>query len=71
MPAFSYGKRKIYSAFGFLLESEIELPGLISANETTEPDVRILFGEVPECVLSPLDRTDWHEYSAHEAILSA
>lgn len=69
MPSFSCEKRKVYSAFGFLLESEISVPGLRPFDCDSEPDVRVIFGTVPEEPESPFEKSFAHSFSSREAIL--
>ena len=60
-------KQKIYSAFGFLLESEIDLPELIPGEGITE--VGIIFGQIPEALHAPEEKNPWYEMSSDEYIL--
>jgi hypothetical protein len=69
MPSLNCEKRKVYSAFGFLLESEISVPGLKPVVCDSEPDVRVVFGKVKAEPESPYEKTFTHSFSPREAIL--
>jgi len=60
-------KQKVYSAFGFLLESEMDLPELIPGEGI--PEVRIIFGQIPIALDDPEEKSPWYEISSDEYIL--
>lgn len=69
MPSRGSLKRKVYSAFGFLVESEIEIPGLAAVHSNSPSDVRVFFGRVPDKIAEPYETAFRKEYSAREAKL--
>jgi len=59
--------KKIYAAFGLIIKSEIDLPGLIPA--TGHADVEIVYGEAPAGLETPLAMTPWFQIADGQFLL--
>ncbi len=56
-----------YTAFGLILDSELKLPELFSAEG--QADIKIVWGNVPDRLEVPLDQSPWWEITANEYLL--
>lgn len=65
---FPIKKRYKYSAFGFIISSELELPELIACEG--QEDVCITFGEVPAIIENPIEVTPKYQISETEFLLT-
>lgn len=61
------GSSNIYTAFGLIFDSEMELPELIPA--AGQADVKIVWGKVPDHLESPIEKTPWLETAAGQYLL--
>jgi len=60
--------KKMYTAFGLHIESELELPELITSNG--QADGTIVLGEVPEQLEESVKKTPWYEITAGKFLLT-
>ncbi|MFZ2959947.1 MAG: hypothetical protein WA705_23960 [Candidatus Ozemobacteraceae bacterium] len=56
-----------HTAFGLIIESELELPELFASNG--QIDAAIVFGKVPEHLETPVEKTPWFEVAGGKFLL--
>lgn len=59
---------KLFTAFGLIIESEIELPELITAKGQAK--AAIVWGQVPDQLKTPVEKTPWFEVEAGKFLLT-
>lgn len=62
-------KKNRYSAFGIQFESDIILPELHASTEGS-PDVKILYGNVPNEIHSPQDQNEYYQIAENEFLFT-
>lgn len=62
-------KNGLFTAFGFIIESQIDLPELFSVETETQIQVKISLGQVPSTLSDATMKSPWYEVSQNAYLL--
>lgn len=60
----------LYTVYGLVVESEIDMPELLPAPTRAAADIRVSFGRVPETIEGPIAQKKWCQASKREFLMN-